>query len=475
MQLREDFAVLRKALTTLHPGLYRYNTPAAWEKTLAGFAARLHKPLDEGEFFLLVSQLTAQIYCGHTYPNPYNQNSALRERLFNGHTYLPFYFQIVEGKMIVTAEATPGGIARGSEITRINGVPVKQIFARLLTVSKSDGRNTPAHRLKSLELTRAEAERYALFDWYLPLFYPLKDSAFILEINDFATKKRLRLRVPAMTKAERTAAIAQRYGPAPAYDDGWEFALREDSTAYLKIENFITWRLKKIKFKEFFADAFAAMRANRVKRLILDLRGNGGGDMEPGFELSRYLAQKPLAPYAASRRLVRNVAAQPDLLKYLDTYDDTLKAVLQKGLPANLYRPAENSLFEIPPNENTTSYPPVIPYENSFTGQTYILAEADNASATFQFLQYAQANKLGVIVGQPTGGNLQGVNGGSYLFLSLPNSQIEIDLPVYFQAPAQPQKDSGVVPDVPVSPKVADIGNGYDRQLETAKKLPALP
>ncbi len=28
-----------------------------------------------------------------------------------------------------------------------------------------------------------------------------------------------------------------------------------------------------------------------VKNLIIDLRGNGGGDMDVGFELSRYLAK----------------------------------------------------------------------------------------------------------------------------------------------------------------------------------------
>ena len=91
---------------------------------------------------------------------------------------------------------------------------------------------------------------------------------------------------------------------------------------------------------------------------------------------------------------------------------------------------------------------------------------ASNASAAFQFLNYAQRNRLGTIVGQPTGGNRQGINGGNYFFLSLPNSKIEIDLPVYFFAPTDAQKDEGVIPDVPVKRRADDIGNDRHHLVE---------
>jgi hypothetical protein len=64
-------------------------------------------------------------------------------------------------------------------------------------------------------------------------------------------------------------------------------------------------------------------------------------------------------------------------------------------------------------------------------------------------LHYAQQNNLAKIVGQPSGGNKQGINGGNYFFLNLPNSKVEIDIPVYFQAPLAPQKDEGVIPLLP--------------------------
>ena len=187
--------------------------------------------------------------------------------------------------------------------------------------------------------------------------------------------------------------------------------------------------------------------------------------MQPGFELARYLAQKKLPPYITTTRLVRNVSAQPEIAKYLSTYSDPLKAILKDGLAPTKYKPAKNGYFEILPNPELESFPAVVPFENSFHGNTFIIADSSNASATFQFLEFAKDHKLGTIVGQETGGNRQGINGGNYYFLKLPNSRVEIDLPVYFQAPRKPMKDAGIVPDKIISTSTVDIAAGIDTEI----------
>ncbi len=464
----EDLAVLRRALETIHPGVFRYITPAELRSEFDLAASKISEPIRESELIVIVAQLLSKLKCGHTYVNPYNQDDKLRRRVFDRRNYLPFYFTIIDGRFFVTANGSSKRLSIGSEILSINGVPPKAIIDKLLTVTTADGNSTIGNRINSIGLDRENAELYALFDWFFPLFFPINDEIFELESVDFVSKKKSKFAVFAMSKSERTAEMAKRYGPTPTYDDGWKFEIRDGRLGYLKISNSITWKLKTIDFRKFIADAFAEIRAKKIPNLIIDLRGNDGGDTDIGFEIARHLAPKTLPPYIRSRRLVRNVAPQPEIAKYVTTYSKELKAAIENGVPAEMYRSEGGGFFEITGFEG---YPDVEPYPDRFAGRAFVIADASNASASFQFLNYVKENKLATIVGQPTGGNRQGINGGNYFFLSLPNSKIETDIPVYFSSPFTPQPDSGVIPGVLVVRHPDDVGNGFDREVDSIMKL----
>lgn len=462
-QMQDDLAILKRSLTTLHPGIYRYITPATLEAEFAKTEAELKDSAPEGRFFVLVSQLLNKLNCGHTYTNPYNQNDALKTRLFGGRTNLPFYFDIVDRRFFITANASSAKLAAGTEIISINGVAVSMIIDRLLSVTKADGLNTLEHRINSIGLSRGEAERYALFDMYFPLFFPMKDEVLDVEILPAGATQSKKISVLAMTKAERTEEMSKRLGPTAAYEDEWKFEIRSDGIGYLKMGNFLTWRFKKFKFEQFLADAFTQLKERNVRELIIDIRGNRGGSMDPGFAVARHLANRELPRYALSKRLVRNVAAAPDLANFVTTYDDSLIAALKAGLKPEQYRRIDENYFEILGREN---YPAVTPVPNSFSGKAYLIVDPGNASAAFQFADYIQSNDLATVVGQSTGGNKQGINGGNYLFLSLPTSKVEVDIPIFFGSRGSDKKDEGVIPDIQVKRRPSDIAAGIDREIE---------
>lgn len=465
--LKADFAVMKKALTELHAGLYRYNTPTEMNAKFDALEAKLNKPLAESEFFKLVSQMLSEIKCYHTYTNPYNQKKEIREGLFNQSNYFPFYFEIIDRKMFITENASSKKLSRGSEITKINGVTVQEIIKKLLATTFADGNGTVEHRLKMLELNRSNGVLYANFDWMFPLHFPVKDGTFKIEAIDFITKKPTNFEVLAMTKAERLLEMEKRYGKNPSYDDDWKFEIWNDGTAYLKVANFITWRLS-FDFKKFFADAFAEMRAKNAKNLVIDIRGNGGGDDNAYRELFKYMSKKEFPCKPPTKRYIRTNKADTEILKYVDTYDDDISNALKNGVPENLYKQTENGLLEF--NDGQTCEP-LKPYVNNFQGKIYLLINSDNASAAYIFSRYTKDAKLATLIGQETGGNLKGFNGGTYLFVTLPNSKFEFDIPVFAIFSDGENEDSGVMPDVSVERKAEDIGNNFDREIDSAKKI----
>jgi C-terminal processing protease CtpA/Prc len=106
------------------------------------------------------------------------------------------------------------------------------------------------------------------------------------------------------------------------------------------------------------------------------------------------------------------------------------------------------------------------PYKNSLTGNVYWLVNEANSSATFNMAYFIKEKDLGILAGQQTGGNLKGINGGYMFMLRLPNTGIEVDIPLVGQYPTGIQPDRGIIPDILIEPTVSDIVESKDGTLE---------
>src|SRR5208283_2988166 len=202
-----------------------------------------------------------------------------------------------------------------------------------------------------------------------------------------------------------------------------------------------------------------------------DLRGNEGGN-DVGDEILKRLVRTDLK-ISAYRRLVRYRQTPVELNPYLDTWDPSFKnwgtAAAELAQPWPTSPPVK--YFALTKYDDAAGGNVIRPEGKPFQGKVYVLIDANNSSATFQFAQTVRQNKLGTLVGQPTGGNQRGINGGAFFFLRLPKSQIEMDLPLIGSFPVSSQPDAGLTPDVLVTPTLQDIISGKDVEMATINAL----
>ncbi len=459
-ELQKDFAIMKEAYTKLHPGLYRYTDSATIEGHFDDLEQSLMTDLSRKEVYLIFSRFLEKIKCGHTYANFWNQPDTIQQELFAQADKLPFTFQIVDKRIIITKNASEREeIPLGTEILGINDMWVSSMLDTLIQYVKSDGSND-GKRLDDLQVTGYG--EFESFDIYFPLLYEPINSTYSLELKYPRELQTQSVTVTSITREKRKQVLAQRYGPLPeSYDDLWKFKLMDPSTAYLKLGTFVTWKME-MDWKKFLKQAFRQIDENNTENLILDIRGNEGGMSEVNLELAKYLLRSPIT-LDATRELLRYEKVPEELNPYLGTWDDSFRDRTGKVtyIGEGFYT-----------WKNSSNKGQVIKQGNDpFSGQVYLLMGPANSSATFLLSRILKEHNIATLVGQESGGNLKGTNGGQIFFLTLPHSKIEMDIPLIGYYPISDQPDRGIMPDVYVAPNVSDIVNGIDTELEVAKKL----
>jgi hypothetical protein len=469
--LQVDAEVLRKAFEQLHPGLYRYNSKTEMDAKFEALQRDLSHDQSQQDAYVAFSVFAAQVKCGHTYPNFFNQEKTIAAALFQGHNRVPFYFRWLDQRMVVTNDFTPDRrLPRGTEVFSINGTPVQAILDRLMIIARADGSNN-AKRIAYLEVTGDSL--YEAFDVYFPMFFPQKSMALHLTARRPGETKPRVIDVEALTYEQRVAPIKAREAARKGGNEVlFEWKYLSDGKAYLGMP---TWAVydSKWDWKSWLNSKLDELAGKNAPALIVDLRGNEGGN-DVGNEILKRLVGSDLK-ISAYRRLVRYRQTPAELNGYLDTWDASFKdwgeAAVDLAEPWPTSPPVH--YFALKKYDDDSAGGGVIhPVGKPFHGKVYVLVDANNSSATFQFAQIVQQNHLGTLVGRPSGGNQRGINGGAFFFLRLPKSKIEMDLPLIGNFPASPQNDAGLTPDVLVTPTLQDIIEGKDAEMAKVAALP---
>lgn len=453
--MTEDYSVLKAALEQFHPGLYKFNSPQEMRLNFKDFESQLSNTMDIKQFYLHTAELVTKIKCGHTFLNPLNLKNDVSKQIISNDV-MPLYFKVINGKFIITHNLSGlNSINKGDEIVSIDGVSSQKIINQLLKVSRGDGNNAMGKKISNLNVSPDEVYAHSLFDIFFPLYFGDKASRQIT-VKTFKGKLKT-YKISSITADKRMELYSNNYGKPAEGKDTWVAKNVDNQTSLLKFGTFSFWN-SNFNYKAYIDSVFTNIYNDKnIKNLIIDLRGNEGGSGEIRNQILSYITAKPLNGESYSKICYRYLSVSDSLRKYLSTWDKSFYKPKNK----EEYMLNEIGLYQKIKEDEKDN---ISPNTKHFKGNVFLITDAICSSSTFDMAWTFQYNKLGTIVGETTGGTKKGLDGGEMFFLTLPNSKIEVDLPlIYYYHKNMP--DEGVIPEYKIATTQANVAKGEDAQI----------
>lgn len=459
--MQADVAYLRRLLQETHPGLYRYVPKPLMQARLDSLTGQLQRPLPFYTFYGRVASLLASIRCAHTHALPHKDV----EQLFK-HSWktLPFFLLPIQDRSYVLF-STDEQVKPGYELLEINGQSIETIRILLESYHWDDG---------CIRTSKSQVMKGSLFDLFYYWFIDQPDTYHLTFRG--VNGDTVRVDAPAMpftaafNRMKKLAINKQMiawYITKPTKRP-WRVSFPADvpKTAYLRLDEFggkgINSNAQAVtKFSAFMDDVMATLTKKGVQHLVVDLRANPGGWDSQGIELFRYLAKGDTAVQYYARQ--HSITDSTEFIQFSD-----LSETDRRNVKNELTREADGT-FTLKGSGATFT-----PKPNRFGGKVYMLMDGASASTTAEFLAVARASRVGLFIGQESGGAFEGGNGGSFIHLTLPQSGIEVTTPLVYYRNAVPepsQPGRGTLPDYTVSFTLDDLLNHTDSQLNRVKEL----
>jgi hypothetical protein len=464
-QMQADFDLMRHALEEAHPGLYRYSTKAQMDRTFDTRRAKLSRPMTRLQFEVVVSQTLASIRCGHTRMgwDPQIEAAMRDRRTFPLHV-------VFEGErlmVLLNQTADDQTIRPGMELLSVNGHPVADLIAQFWPVTYSDG---------DIETSK----RHDIAKDFAKDYYWLIDQGkhFTVTANDAASgNKTVTSQLIGVTDADRKAnhnpvndamlaGLAKLRGESyKKHSLGFLADPAGPDIALMRIPAFTGDDLPR-----WIEDAFRTLRDHGTQKLIIDLRGNGGGEDSYGVMLVSCLMDVPF--HYADRATVKTIT-----WSFQDYWDAKPPSPEQLAHIRRCLIPNPDGGYFITA-ELQDCLGEKQPAKLPFRGDVFILTDGATFSTAGDVCAVIHHLKRATFIGEETAGAFEGNNSGTEPIVTLPNSKVRFGLPLSSSWNAVGQDDGhrhGTIPDHMEVSKTADLLRGIDTQLELALKLAREP
>lgn len=459
-QTRADFDLMRRVLEEAHPGLYRYSTKPEMDRGFDAQRAKLSGPMTRLQFEVVVAQTLASIRCGHT---RMRWDREMEAAIRDAPTFpLRVVFEGTRLMVLLNQTADDHTIRPGMELVSIDGHPVGDVVKQFWAVNYADGDIETAKR-------HDIAQDFAKDYWWL-FGQP---ETFTVTAADSASGRTVVAQLRGVTEAQRRANLNS------VNDDMQAGLAKVRGESYEKLSlHFLGSDIAEIRIPAFTGDdfprwtddTFRTLHDKGTKTLVIDLRGNGGGEDSYGLMLVSYLTDKPF-------RYADHATVKTITWSFEDHWDaKRLDAGQLAHLRENLVPNPAGGFFVTEKLQDCLGEKQ--PAKLPFLGQVFILIDGATFSTAADFCAVTRHLRRAVFVGEETAGAYYGNNSGTEPTVTLPNSRVRFGLPLcasWNAVSGDDGKRRGTIPDHVAVSKTADLLRGVDTQLELALWLARKP
>lgn len=440
-KLAEDFDLLVLALEEAHAGLYRYMDRETFQKQVRTIQNQIARPMTDVEFYRLICPIVANIKCGHTSFSPCgNYWKHVKE---NG-CFFPLQLKFLAGKAYVVGNCSSNKTPLRSQIVSINGRLMNDIVKSMMSFLCTDGDILSA---KYRILDDSFAEKYHLF-----IDQPDTFEVEYLTGHDRQKHTLVLKGVPYREMKENRRKL--RSTPPSILN----LHIKDHpKVAVLTIKKFVNDEIENVhgSFRKYMDKTFTEIKEKNIQNLIIDLRGNGGGDV--AHKLIDYVVDKPIPYY----RSIDTRKIRYSFLEYTDN------GVFFNRVHPHLWNKTRNheNRYELKGDYDHTSEPSPL----QFQGHLYILIDGHSFSASAEFASVVHYHRRAIFIGEETGGAYYGNNAGDFLKLTLPHTKLRVNIPIrrYVMAVGDyPYKTRGIIPDYEIEPAIDDVLSDRDKIME---------
>ncbi|MBW8361269.1 MAG: S41 family peptidase [Kaistella sp.] len=468
-KLKKDVDFAYQNLQKLHPELYWYISEQQLSFKFDSLKTTITQPLKPNEFYEKLAPVIASVRQGHlrlVAPDKRLTKKEIREIMKQKGLFGRYNYVVDQDRIFVkdNADKIPN-MEVGTEILKINEVPVSEMLTKYRPFVNSDGYNTTFQKYSMARRWPGffTAENGILDSVKIETKYRNQTETFWLkrEKTTKEDRKKEEEQNKKLTKSE--SGKTKDYNIiTKSFNRDLQFPTKDSTVAYMKIKTFSGTFSKK-----FYKESFATIKNSPAQYLIIDMRDNLGGSLSEINNLYSYLVNEKFKFINDIEITRRSSMFQAN---YFSEFPIVSTPIAVIGYPFYLIGTAVSTKkvgdrFYL---RNNGIFALKKPKDNNFKGKIYVLINGSSFSAASILPSKLKDEKRAFLVGEETGGANDGTVAGRYSTKKLPNSKLHLPIGLML---IQPHIEfigtkKGVLPDKEILPTTRQILEKKDIQLE---------